>query len=357
MTDHDDRLEGRIRDLVGLAQSDAPDPMEAERPRRAATRSVAARVAVVAAAVVLVVAGVAVLSRRNGTDPAAVTVDSPAATSSSLAASSTTAFDPAACGRNLGYPYEETGTVHTVVPSQLPLDVTIAAATQAVCTGGTTTVSITLTNPTDGVVDLQPTPVVLSAGIEKWVVGQILLQTLQPGASRTLDVTVSVGPIPPGSYFIALYGFGASAPIEVSGPRVCVVTDLVSNVVTNEIDGTASFQLTRVTNRSDVPCVVLRPTFVEGVRFGETSSVLTLQTGTGAFGSMGAPLQDHVLDPGESADLGLTMSQACDGERKVYDMIDVHLGVGNDPDDTRTVSIGRDVDVTCGLWLSQWLEP
>lgn len=357
MTDHDDRLDGRIRDLVGLAQSDAPDPIEVVRPHPRATRSLATRVALVAAAVVLVVAGVAVISRRNGSDPAAVTVDSPVATNSSLVVPSTTEFDPAECGRSLSQPYEETGTVHTVVPSPLPLDVTITAGAQGVCTGGTTSVSITLTNPTDGVVDLQPTPVVLSAGMEKWVVGQILLQTLQPGASRTLDVTVSVGPIPPGSYFIALYGFGASAPFEVSGPHVCILTDLVSEVVTDQVTGTAAFQLTRVTNRSDVPCVLLEPTYVTGLRFGADGVVLTLQTGSGAFGSMGPQLEDHVLDPGESADLGLTMSQACDGEREVYDMIDVHLGVGNDPDGARSVSVGRNVDVTCGLWLSQWLEP
>ena len=357
MTDHDDRLEGRIRDLVGLAQSDAPDPMEAERPRRAATRSVAARVAVVAAAVVLVVAGVAVLSRRNGTDPAAVTVDSPAATSSSLAASSTTAFDPAACGRNLGYPYEETGTVHTVVPSQLPLDVTIAAATQAVCTGGTTTVSITLTNPTDGSIDIQPTPVVLSAGMEKWVVGQLLLQTLQPGATRTLEVAVSVGPISPGQYFVSLYGFEASAVLEVSGPQVCVGTDLVSEVVDNGGNGIDLFQLSRITNRGTAPCVVLPPVFVMGIRFDATSGVIPLQPGAGAFGSIRPALTDFVLDPSESAALAITTSQRCDGEREVYDMLDVRLGVGNDPDGTRAVPAGRDVDVTCGLWLSQWLEP
>lgn len=357
MTEHDEPFDRRVRELLAMAQADAPEAIEADRPRHSAPHGVAARVALVAAAVVLVVAGVAVLSRRTGTDSATVTVDSSAATSSSAAASSTTAFDPRACGRSLSIPYEETGTVHTVVPSQLPLVVTIDAPEHGVCTGGTTTVSVTLTNPTDGSIDVQPTAVVVAAGMEKWVVGQILLQTLHAGASRTLDVTVSLGPIPPGSYFVALYGFGASAPFEVWGPRVCVVTDLVSEVVTDDGDGLDRYQLARVTNRSDEPCVLLRPAYVTGLRFGGDGVVLSLQPGAGAFGSVGAPLGDHVLDPGESADLALTTSQRCDGEREVYDMIDVHLGVGNDPDGARSVSVGSDVDVTCGLWLSQWLEP
>ena len=356
MTEHDEPFDRKIRELLAMAQADAPEAIEADRATRGATKGITARVALVAAAVVLVVAGVAVLGGR-GADPAATVVDSVTASSSSLAPPSTTTFDPTTCGRSLSQPYEETGTVHTVVPSELPLEVTIDAPAGGACTGGTTSVSITLTNPTDGSVDVQPTAVIVSAGMEKWVVGQLLLQTLQPGASRTVDVAVSVGPIPPGSYFVSLYGFGSSAPFEVSGPRVCVITDLVSEVVTDDSNGLDRYQLARVTNHSEVPCVLLRPTYVTGLRFGADGVVLTLQPGAGAFGSIGAPLGDHVLDPGDSADLALTTSQRCDGERQVFGMIDVHLGVGNDPDGARSVSVGRDVDVTCGLGLSQWLEP
>lgn len=357
MTEHDDRLGGRIRDLIGMAQSDSPEPIEHVRAHQGTTHPLVARVALVAAAVVFVVAGVAVLSRRDGIKPVEGTIDSAAVTSSSPVVPSTTPLDPAECGRSLGYPYEETGSVHTVVPSQLPLDVTIAAAEQAVCTGGTTRVSITLTNRTDGVIDIQPTAVVLSAGAEKWVVGQLLLQTLQPGATRSVDVTVTVGPISPGRYFVSLYGFDASAVLEVSGPRVCVGTDLVSEVIESGGNGLDLFQLSKTTNQSAEPCVLLPPVFVMGIRFDATSGVIPLQPGAGAFGSIRPALADFVLDPGESAALAITTSQRCDGEREVYDMLDVRLGVGNDPDGTRAVPAGRDVDVTCGLWLSQWLEP
>jgi len=354
MTEHDEPFDRKVRELIAMAQADAPEAIEADRPTRGATHGIAARVALVAAAVLLVVAGVAVLGGR-GADPASTTVDSVTATT--LAdPSTTTVFFPVDCGRSLATPYEEVGSIHTVVPSPLTLEVRIVAP-EGGCTGGDGEVSIELTNPTDLAVEVEPTSVILASGMEKWAIGRLDATTLQPGTSVTSVVPIVVPPIPPGSYFVSLYGFGSSAPFEVSGPRVCVITDLVSEVVTDDGNGLDLYQLARVTNHSDVPCVLLRPTYVTGLRFGADGVVLPLQPGAGAFGSIGAPLGDHVLDPGESADLALTTSQRCDGEREVYDMIDIHLGVGNDPDGARSVSVGRDVDVTCGLWLSQWLEP
>jgi hypothetical protein len=69
------------------------------------------------------------------------------------------------------------------------------------------------------------------------------------------------------------------------------------------------------------------------------------------------PLADFVLEPGDSADLVLTTPRGCDSDRVVYDVIDVHLGVGSDPSGEHWVSVGQDVEVTCGLAVSDWLEP
>ncbi|MEN9646118.1 MAG: hypothetical protein RL238_2787 [Actinomycetota bacterium] len=368
MTEHDDQFDRRVRELLAMAQDDAPEPDEAHTSPRRATSSLPLRLALVAAALILVVVAVAVLGGR-GSDRA-VPADSTGATSSSTAASTTIPVDPVTCLTNLSVPYEETGTIHTVVPSNQALDIEVQVLDGPWCPGGTGNVRLTATNIGSAQETLDPIQLVLSAGMEKY---PLSLRTvgdepgglsIAPDTGLSVDLLVAVPAVPPGSYSLYVYGFDASAALTVAGPDVCTTTDLVSQVVESGIAGndtnqtlTDAYQVARVTNRSDEPCVLLQPTWVAGLRFGEDSGTVGVLPGPGVQTVRPVPLADFLLEPDESADLVLTMPRGCDSDRVVYDMIDVHLGVGATDPDQHWISVGQDVEVTCGLAVSDWLEP
>jgi hypothetical protein len=180
MTEHDESFDRRVRELLATAQEDAPKPGDVHTAPRRNAPSIAVRVALVAAALLLVVVAVAVVGGRSG--DRAVPADSTSVTPGPP--STTVPFQPVNCGAGLATPYEEVGSIHTVVPNPLPLEVAIVAPDGG-CTGGDGEVSITLINPTDLAVDVEPTSVILASGMEKWVVGRLPATTLQPATSRS----------------------------------------------------------------------------------------------------------------------------------------------------------------------------
>lgn len=356
MNDRDDELDRRIRAVLDLARADAPEPTE---PASASVVDISARprrwplMVGAAAALVAVVGGVLLMRDRDDMPtivtavPSSTAVSEPSTTDSSISTES--------CGSGLAQPYEERGTIHTVVPNSMAVVVTIEG--NSVCTGGTTTVSVTLFNRGYEAVDLGGTNLIVASGAEKFVVGVLGADPLAPGATSTRDVQIQVPAIEPGNYFLYVYGFFDTATLAVVGPPVCDVTQLRSKVVLQDGASMNRFQVTRITNVGDDRCVLLRPVWASGVVFGGTSEPIQPQSGAGYFAGSMTPLVDHALDPGESADLWTTTSSAClDGvvQSKVYDFLDVQLGLINDQ---QFVAVGSDVDVACGLWISDWAEP
>ena len=305
-----------------------------------------------------VAAGLLMLSGCDDTSTDAPTTGSVAA---SAAPSTTTEapFDPSRCGTSLPQPYAEIGSVHTVLPNSLPVQVAMDVQGARACTGGTVTVSVTLVNQGAAEVDMEGTNLLLATvGAEKFIVGRLPSTPVGPGASLTIDVPVYVPPVAPGTYRLFLYGLAGDTTLVVDGPAVCEARQLDAEVVLEDGAGQHQFQVTRVTNAGPDPCVLLPPIgLVTGAGTAGTTDVIPLQPGDGFFGGQVTPLANYALGPGDAADLWTTTSSTClDGVTlpNVYEHLDVQLGGMYEQ---LTVAIGRDVDVACGLWLSGWAAP
>ncbi|MFZ4720062.1 MAG: hypothetical protein ACOYMR_11585 [Ilumatobacteraceae bacterium] len=372
MAEHDDELDRRIHDLLGAAQADAPEP---DRTTMVVTNGVPSAQGrrwpvyvglAAAAAVVLFVVGMATRTTKDEnsivpvTDPTEATTPD-AATSTSPTASTTpnTEVDPATCGRTSSYPFQETGSIHTVAPVDLPVHVTIEAPT-TVCIGGTALAEVTLRNDGTAAVTIDRTQLVISSGADKWPVGGIAPIELEPQLETTLQVPIAAPTIRPGEYSLFLYGFDGYTSVTLAGPTVCGGGQLRTEVVLSDGAGQRRYTVTRATNQDDVPCVLPPLTGVEGLTADGSAEPIQLQSDGGTGLPSQTLLRNFVLEPGEQADLYVTTGSFClDGtvQPKIYPRVRAQLGFNLQGDSDAFVDLAADVDVACGLWVSGWAEP
>ena len=143
--------------------------------------------------------------------------------------------------------YDETGSMHTVVPAAQPLDVTIVPSAPEACTTGSLDVTVTVRNNGDTPAQVEPR-LILSGGVNKYTLTDWPAFDLAAGRTETLTATVVLPPVPPGEYGLFLYGYTGTSPLTVLGPqraRTCTLSDLTA--VVGEGDGAGGQVMTPIT--------------------------------------------------------------------------------------------------------------
>jgi hypothetical protein len=196
-----------------------------------------------------------------------------------------------------------------------------------VCTGGTVTATVTLTNRGSGDEQLAE-PTLLLVGGAEWVLQSPWPSvSLHPGQRRVLTAPITLPLVAPGSYQIYLHGFSASAALTIAGPNspVCpfecepsttTVPDpnaappTCSNLsaVAGERHHESAYDWVEIilTNQSETPCRLRQaPSAIE------QSNGVRAQFTLGTFQAPPAPLVDGIARPLESFWLAVVL-ETCD---------------------------------------------
>ncbi len=369
MAEHDDDLDRRITDLLGLAQHDAPVPAETALPRRHRT----GRWMAAAAAVALVGVGVAALALRDDPETVApvesvpettvATSDSSTVTQSSVSPS-TVVDEPSDCSAPAVDNYDMFGSMHTLVESTQPLDVKIEAFDAPWCPGGTGNVRVTITNR--GVGQEQPDPIVLilNGGFSKYQLvldpeAQASPPVLGRGESMSMTARVTLPAVPPGSYSLQLYGFGPGTEVNVSGPPACNTVDLAAVAGAGARASGQEITSVTVTNRGDTACFLGRPLSVMATAPDGTMTASPIPFEEGGFFILDDPRPSRVLEPGKSTMVVLTTPTNCPGSTTPTYWSQMQLWTGPQGNSNVVVDLGPDnrVHTDCGLALSGWAAP
>ena len=352
MTD-DGRFDERIRDVLGMAGSDAPGDTHAAGSAHA--RSDRSRVLVVAAALALVLAGaVALGSRRDRAEPqvASVTTVAPAQSTVAQSSGDPTVPDGPRCTLPNVTEYDEIGTMHTVVPNLQPLDASVKVESDGpYCSGDSIVVTVTVHNGGVGLETVTPR-LILGGGPNKYAVAELPAFDLQPNETLSQSHELSLPAAPPGDYVLGLYGFGLGANITLANPPLCDETRLETTAISDGAMGTHYAFITG-TNVSDGTCFIGPVRRVDNLVDGVPRPLAT----SGMPEHPGLPaLQSHVLQPGDSVGIVAATTSGClDGTvlEEPIEVLALHMSSrGMTPVTVDLRAVG--LQSACGFMLSDW---
>jgi uncharacterized repeat protein (TIGR01451 family) len=114
-------------------------------------------------------------------------------------------------------PVEDLPTFMTMAPGPPTLEYTLSASPTTVCVGGTVTFTITIHN--SGSDDAQVTPrLVMTQMLPHIGLASAASEVVEAGRTATIVQPVVIPQLKPGPYVIVVYGYGASASIDVVEP-------------------------------------------------------------------------------------------------------------------------------------------
>jgi hypothetical protein len=120
------------------------------------------------------------------------------------------------CGQHPSGTWTQVGTIHTVVPGDAPLDITVNADPHDVCPGGTVQLTIDVTNRDDAPVDVAAPQIILGRSVDKWSIGSVPERiVLDAHGSTSFVVTVTLPPVQPGTYGVSVYGYEPGGTLTV----------------------------------------------------------------------------------------------------------------------------------------------
>lgn len=351
MTD-DQRFDERIRDLLRMAGSDAPDDAPASGATR--VRSARSRVLVVAASLALVLVGALALTSRRSADQPQVAPNTTITLPQSTVAQSSgdpTVPDGPRCTLPNVTEYDEIGTMHTVVPNQQPLDASVKVESDGpYCSGDSIVVTVTVHNSGVGVETV--TPRLILGGGPNIAVAELPAFDLQPNETLSRSHELSLPAAPPGDYVLGLYGFGLGANITLANPPLCDETRLETTAISDGAMGTHYAFITG-TNVSDGNCFIGPVRRVDNIVDGVPRPLAT----SGMLDQPRLPpLQSHVLRPGDSVGIVAATTSGCLDGTVLVDPIEVlalHMSSrGMTPVTVDLRAVG--LQSACGFRLSDW---
>jgi hypothetical protein len=124
------------------------------------------------------------------------------------------------CDPPAGPPWDEFGSIHTIVapPNSNEVTVTVEPA-QAVCPSGVVEMRITVANVSDVAQTMVPgRGLLLSGGPNKYQIAMVSAVDLAPGEVTTFVVTTYLPPAPPGRYWLVIEGYGPGGEIVLLDP-------------------------------------------------------------------------------------------------------------------------------------------
>ena len=114
----------------------------------------------------------------------------------------------------------EVGTSATVAPAQEPLVATIEADPELVCSGGSTSVTVTIRNEGASPIAIPSLRLMLGGdGMWKWDVGELSDVSLEAGQSVTVTTIATLPLVKPGAYQLFLYGYTGRGDLSIAAPR------------------------------------------------------------------------------------------------------------------------------------------
>jgi hypothetical protein len=120
------------------------------------------------------------------------------------------------CGQHPSGTWTQAGTIHTVVPGDAPLDITVTADPHDVCPGGTVELTIDVTNRGGAPVDVAAPQILLGRSVDKWSIGSVPDRiVLDAHGTTTFVVTVTLPPVQPGAYGVYVYGYAPGGTLTV----------------------------------------------------------------------------------------------------------------------------------------------
>ncbi len=150
------------------------------------------------------------------------TSDGPASNVSPRAASVTVAdavLDDG-CDRAAPSAWLEIGTSATIALAQEPLVATIEADPGIVCSGGSTSVTVTVRNDGASPISIPSLRLMLGGdGMWKWDVGEVSNVALEAGQSVTVTTIATLPLVKPGEYRLFLYGYTGRGDLLIAAPR------------------------------------------------------------------------------------------------------------------------------------------
>lgn len=123
-----------------------------------------------------------------------------------------------ACGHPAPTTWEMTGTIHTVVPGDQPVETDVELDPDTVCPGGQVRLRLTIRNTGGGDAVVDSPRVILSGGIDKWVIAERDALRIEADATETIDEVVTIPLVPPGDYTVGLYGYELGGRLTVADP-------------------------------------------------------------------------------------------------------------------------------------------
>ncbi|MEY4338738.1 MAG: hypothetical protein RLZ14_588, partial [Actinomycetota bacterium] len=175
--------------------------------------------------------------------------------------------------------------------------------------------------------------------------------TLQPQQEITTTEVVTLPGVPPGQYWIGLYGLGEVAYITLANPPTCSDAFLRTSLFADGA-GMTHYGFITATNVSTTAC------FLGGVRYVSTI-INGAEHGLSATlpaGSELPPLETHLLQPGASAGLVAVTSNGClDGTvvEQPIGVLALHL-LMHDLTPLTIDLTGKGFQSACGFGLSDW---
>lgn len=356
----DDSFDQRVRELLSMAGSDAPtDLVDIADAPTTARRSAVPRVLLVAAAMAALVAGLGVVvSRRSGQDVVAPTPSSTSAPGSTTSGPVSSLPQPERCTLPGVVEYDDLGSMHTVVPNTQPLEASVTVHSDGpYCSGDTITVNYTVRNRGVGVETFEPY-IILSGGANKYSLATPVPLRLEPGQQITTSEEVTLPGVPPGQYWIGLYGLGAIANITLANPPMCDATHLTTSVATDVAGGGMRFAFVTATNVAEDACFlgpVRRIGNVGKDLAGQTVEQQLVVTAPVVLPSL-PRLESHVLQPNASAGIVVATSNGClDGavvERPIG-LLALHLSYILDNAVTVDL-VDKGFQTACSFGISDW---
>ena len=144
-------------------------------------------------------------------------------TASSLpSATSVTLADAAlddGCDRAAPAAWLEVGTSATIVMAQEPLVTRIEADPGIVCSGGSTSVTVTVRNEGASSISIPSLRLMLGGdGMWKWDVGELANVALDADQSLTITMIAALPLVKPGEYRLFLYGYTGGGDLSIAAP-------------------------------------------------------------------------------------------------------------------------------------------
>jgi hypothetical protein len=124
------------------------------------------------------------------------------------------------CDRAVPATWLEVGTSATIAMAQDPLMATIEAAPDTICSGGSTSVTVTIVNDGPGPVTFPRLRLMLGGnGMWKWDLAELAVDVVEGSRSVTIVTTATVPLVEPGEYRLFLYGHTGGTNISIAAPR------------------------------------------------------------------------------------------------------------------------------------------